>query len=238
MIMKKLLYILPIVLLAAISCKEDTLDVYNGDNYVHFTPTFSDSPEAEYNFALDGKTTAETEVKVPVEIRLWGYLPEADFKCNLSVVDKETNATAEDYTKPEYALFRKGFHVDTLLVSVKRRAELLATDYYIVLQMDETSDDHVVGPAKYNKVKIHVIDQIKNPPAWWQTTQALGDYTPMKYRVFNIYIGKVLRNLDEYTNITFKEKCLQFKQWWKDNWDSYMYYDEDGTTPLYDTIPD
>ena len=236
--MKKILYILPFFLLAAASCKEDTLDVYNGADYVHFTPSLNDIPEAEYNFALDGKTTDETEVNVPVEIRLWGYLPKTDFQCNISLIPKKTNALASDYVKPEYATFRAGYHVDTLWVNVKRRPELLTTDYHLVLQMDATSDDHVVGPAKYNTVTIHVYDQIKTAPAWWATTQALGDYSPMKYRVLNIFLGKVLRNLDEYTNITFKEKALEFKQWWQDNWDAYEYYASDGTTPLYDTIPD
>lgn len=236
-IMKRILYILPL-LLFAIACEEDTLDVYNGDNYVHFTPSVNNTPETEYNFALDGTTTSEIEVVVPVQVRLWGYLPEKDFKCNLSVVAKETNAKSTDYLKPDHVLFRAGYHVDTLWVSVKRRPELLATDYYLVLQMDSTTDEHVVGPAIYNKVKIHVYDKIQNPPAWWGTTQAMGDYSEMKYRVFNIFMGKVIRNLDEYTNITFKAKALEFKQWWKDNWDSYKYYAADGTTPLYDTIPE
>lgn len=236
--MKKILYILPFFLLAAVSCKEDTLDVYHGDNYVHFTPSLNDIPEADYNFAMDGETTAETQVKVPVEIRLWGYLPEADFKCNLSIVKEKTNAKDTDYVRPEYAVFRQGYHVDTLWVTVNRRPQLLATDYRLVLQMDATSDEHVVGPGKYNTVTIHVTDEIKNAPIWWATTPALGEYSAMKYRVLNIYLGKVLRNLDEYTNITFKEKSLEFKQWWKDNWESYKYYAEDGVTPLYDTIPD
>ena len=90
--MKKLLYILPFAFLAAVSCKEDTLDVYHGDNYVHFTPGLDNAPYAEYNFALDGKTTAETEADVPVEIRIWGYLPETDFRCNVSVNAEATTA--------------------------------------------------------------------------------------------------------------------------------------------------
>ena len=236
--MKRILDILPFFLLAAVSCKEDTLDVYHGDNYVHFTPTLNDIPDAEYNFALDGETTAETHVKVPVEIRLWGYLPKADFKCNLSIVKEKTNAKDTDYVRPEYAVFRQGYHVDTLWVTVNRRAELLSTDYHVVIKMDGTSDEHIVGPGKYNTVTIHVTDEIKNAPIWWATTPALGEYSAMKYRVLNVYLGKVLRNLDEYTNITFKEKALEFKQWWKDNWESYKYYAEDGVTPLYDTIPD
>ena len=41
-----------------------------------------------------------------------------------------------------------------------------------------------------------------------------------------------------YTNITLKTEALNFKQWLKDNWETYKYYDADGVTPLYDTIPE
>lgn len=234
---------MPFFLLAAVSCKEDTLDSYNGANYVHFTPTLNSVPEVEYNFALDGVSTSETEVKVPVEIRLWGYTPEfSSFKCFISVVKEGTTASDSDYTIPEYAEFRQGKDraVDTLWVTVKRRPKLLETDYHLSIKMDGTSDDHVVGPAIYNTVKVHVYDKIQNAPAWWGAhVSDIGEYSPMKYRMLNIFLGKVLRNTDEFGGgMAFKAKILEFKQWWKDNWQSYEYYAEDGTTPLYDTIPD
>ena len=46
MIMKRILYIMPFILLAAVSCSEDQLDVYNGAAYVHFTPSINDIAEA------------------------------------------------------------------------------------------------------------------------------------------------------------------------------------------------
>jgi hypothetical protein len=50
----------------------------------------------------------------------------------------------------------------------------------------------------------------------------------------------MLRDLNEYTNITFKQEALAFKAWLKENWDNgtYKYYAEDGKTPLHDTIPE
>lgn len=238
MIMKKFLYIMPFIILAAASCKEDTLDVYHGDNYVHFTPGLNDAAEVKYNFALDGKTTRETEVKVPVEIRLWGYLPVGDFRCNFSIDKEKTTASDADYVQPVNSVFRQGYHVDTLWVTVRRKPELLATDYKIAINMDSAEAEHVVGPAKYSYVTIHITDDIPAEPIWWGTTPNLGKYSAIKYRVFNIYLGKVLTNLNEYTNITFKAETVAFKKWWKENWAEYGYYDRDGVTPLYETIPD
>jgi hypothetical protein len=68
MIMKRILYIMPFILLAAASCKEDQLDVYNGADYVHFTPSINDIAEATYNFATDGVTTREETVEIPMHV--------------------------------------------------------------------------------------------------------------------------------------------------------------------------
>lgn len=237
--MNRILYILPLLLLV-FSCKEDTLDVYTGDNYVHFTPIVSDNPVVEFNFAYDGETTRETEFKVPVEIRLWGYLPEKDFKCKVVVVDEKTTAPVSSFDISSETVFRKGFHVDTLWVNVKRNEKLLKTNYTIALRLEGADDNHIVGPAKYDTAIINVIDKIHIPPVWWATTPELGEYSDIKYRMFNFYLGKVLQNLDDYTSITFKEEALAFKNWWKEEWEkgNHIYYSSDGVTPLYETIPE
>lgn len=214
--------------------------VYEGEDYIHFTPGINDVAEATYNFATDGITTREESAKIPVEIRLWGYLPVEDFLCHYSVDPKNTTAKPADYDEPTTSVFRKGYHVDTLWVNVKRNEKLLETDYKLVVNLDSAEGDHVVAPAKYLSVTIHVQDKIYSEPIWWGTTQDLGIYSPIKYRLFNIYLGKMLIDLSEYTNITFKAEALAFKAWLKDNWDKgvYKYYAEDGKTPLYDTIPE
>lgn len=221
------------------SCREDTLKVYDGDNYVHFTPDGNDTPTAEYNFAY-GETTRETEAEVPVEIRLWGYLPSSDFRCRVSVAEESTTASAADYELPEAAVFRAGRPADTLWIKVRRKPELLATSYRLSVKMDGADGGHVVGPSSYSVVTVRVTDAITAMPAWWNTTQALGEYSPMKYRVFNIYLGKVLQNLDGYTNMEFSQEARDFRAWWAAEWEkgNYRYYAPDGTTPLYETIPE
>lgn len=235
--MKKILYMLPFVLLA-VACQEDTLDVYHGDNYVHFTPGINDKPAAEYNFAYDGITTAETEALVPVEIRIWGYLPETDFKCHVSIDTEKSTAEASDYELEESTLFRTGNHVDTLWIKVKRNAQLLKTDYKLVVNMTSAENAYVVGPAKYKSVEINVVDKIETKPLWWSTTQLLGDYSDLKFRLFNIYSGKFVTSIDNYSQIEFKQVAEDFKTWLKGEWEKgNRYYADDKTTPLYDTIP-
>lgn len=226
------------VFLAAVSCKEDTLDVYNGDNYVHFTPGINDQPAAEYNFALDGVTTSETEALVPVEMRIWGYLPETDFKCSVSVDAEKTNASSSDYVIDTDAVFRKGHHVDTLWVKVKRKAELLKTNYRLTVSMTTADNGYVVGPSIYKSVEIRVSDKIVTKPLWWSTTQLLGEYSHLKYRLFNIFSGKLVTSIDNFSQIEFKKVADDFKSWLQSEWDNgNKYYADDKTTPLYETIP-
>lgn len=221
------------------SCKEDTLEVYHGDNYVHFTPNADDSVTATYNFAVSG-TTRETEVEIPVALRIWGYLPDKDFKCRFSIEHDKTTAGPDDYTEPAEMTFHAGKDTEDLYVKVKRKAGLLDTDYRIVVNI-ESAEEHIVGPSIYKTVTINVKDDLSDSyPKWWVQTQALGEYSDMKYRVFNIYLGKLLTSISGYTPIEFAEEAADFKQWWKRQWEegNYRYYDTDGVTPLYETIPD
>ena len=215
------------------------MDFYNGDNYVHFTPNSDDSVTAQYNFAVSG-TTRETEVEIPIDVRIWGYLPEQDFKCRFSIDREKTTALPGDYTEPTEMTFRAGCDAGKLLVKVKRRDVLLATDYNIVVVM-ESADDHIVGPSIYKAVTINVKDDLsRSRPSWWAQTAALGDYSDIKYRVFNIYLGRFLTSISDYTIIEFEAEAKAFRQWWKGQWEAgnYRYYDTDGTTPLYETIPE
>lgn len=216
-----------------LSCKEDKLDVYHGDNYLHFTPTENEKAVYEYNFATEG-TTAETTVTVPVELRIWGYLPETDFEYTVTISGGASGQVQGTHT------FRKGHAVDTLLVTVTRAGELLSTSYSCTVKI-ESADAHVVAPESYTTATVSVKDDLSDAyPSWWNTTTALGDYSQVKFRLLNIYLGRFLKSLDAYTGITFKQEALNFKTWWKEKWAAgeYRYYDADGTTPLYETIPD
>ena len=221
-------------------CKEDTLDVYHGSDYIHFTPMANDDAQrTTLNFATYG-STGESSGRVPVSVTLWGYLPEADFRYEVSVVADRTTASSSDYTAPSHGTFHAGRAVDTLWITVRRNERLLATDYKFTLRM-ESADGYVIGPNMDDTAEVSVVDRI-DKPAWWEQAYAvrLGAYSDVKYRVLNIYLGRVLTSLDGYTAITLGEEITRFKAWWRERWEAgeYRYYDEDGTTPLYETIAD
>ncbi len=225
--------------LLAISCREDSLETYSGENYVHFEPDDNDAVSANYNFALGG-TTREEQYDIPVPVRLWGFLPTEDFTFTTEIISEGTTALPSDYVTPQPQVFRKGEPTGTFYLTVNRRPELLATDFTIVVKM-VSAENHVVAPSCYTSVTVKVTDDLSGSrPSWWNTTPALGDYSDIKFRVFNIYLGKFLDKIDGYSQITFKDEALKFKAWWKGQWaeGNYRYYDSDNITPLYETIPD
>lgn len=225
-----------LVALALTSCSEDKLDVFNGDNYVHFTPGLDDTVSAEYNFAY-GETTGEMYYDIPVEIRLWGYLPESDFTC--SFVEEEGASAPAGCEIPSSSVFHAGKEVDVLTIRVKRNEELLSTDYSFKIKF-AGAEEHTVAPAKYSTVLVKVKDSLPaTAPTWWNTTQALGDYSPIKYRLLNLYLGRVLKSLDGYTAMGFAQEVADFKTWWIERWNEgkYRYYDSVTGQPLYETIP-
>lgn len=227
------------LLAVSVACKEAQLGTYSGENYVHFFPDGNDAVKADYNFAEMGTTREET-AEIPLKVRLWGFLPEADFEIVAEVVETGTTARPSDYENTSAQIFRKGAAESQYLLKVHRRPELLSTDYVIKLKL-VSAQGHVVAPSSYTTATVTVKDDLSGKmPLWWNTTTDLGPYSEIKLRLFNYYLGFFLENLDNYTAITFKQEALKFKTWLKEKFDdgNFVYYDSDGVTPLYQTIPD
>lgn len=221
-------------------CKEDKLKTYSGDNYLHFKPGADDKVVAEYNFAK-GETTREMEYNLPVDLRIWGFLPEEDFNFTTEIVAEGTTATSSDYVLQPVQVFKAGEPEGKFHIKVKRSEEILKTDYSIVVRIVSAENGHVVAPAAYSRLSIRVRDELDSvEPKWWGTTSDLGPYSVVKFRLFNIYLGRFLDSLDGYSSISFKKEALSFKTWWKEQWiqGKYHYFSDDGTTPLYESIPD
>lgn len=223
------------------ACREEQLNVYDGDNYAHFTYMDDKSPQTvTFNFATDAPLAREG--KVAVRLTLWGYLPQTDASYRVSVVEEKTTARLHtDYEPLATGIFHAGQAEDVYEVSVKRNEELLHTDYTLTLSLDEM-EHCLIGPAGYRQATIRVTDQLTQP-VWWNQSAAsrLGVYSAMKYRVFILFMkGEILESLDRYTGIEFAQLISDFKSWWQQEWakGNYRYYDTDGKTPLYETILD
>ena len=224
---KYICLILSAMAFLAVSCEESKLETWHGNNYLHFIPGPDGSVKARYNFATEG-TTAQTSDSVPLPIEIWGFMEEKDFSLSVTIDGEPVTAT-----------FRAGLPVDTLWVPVNRDAGLLSTSYTVKVEITGAGSDYEISPASYCKAEVQVEDSLEGlQPAWWATTQALGQYSPLKFRLFNIYSKGFVKSIDNYTAIAFKDFALEFREWLRVMWESgRKYYDTDGTTPLYESIP-
>ena len=226
--MKKYIYLLLVALsFLAVSCEESKLETWHGKNYLHFVPGADGSMKTRYNFAAEG-TTDQTSASVPLPVEIWGFMAEDDFSLSVTINGR-----------PVSAAFRAGLPIDTLWVPVTRDAGLLSTSYAVEVEITGAGSDYEVSPASYCKAEIWVEDSLEGlQPAWWATTPALGPYSPLKFRLFNIFSRGFVRSIDNYTAIEFKRVALEFREWLHGLWDAgQRYYDVDGTSPLYESIP-
>ena len=235
----RFIYLFASIILTTVSCQEEKLKTYSGENYIHFSYMKDRTPQkVEFNFASDAPLSLEGEVGV--EMSLWGFLLEKDAPVTVSTVESATNAVRGlDYDLPNNAVFRAGVPKDIYKIPVKRNKELLKTDLKITLHLDKVGNCSC-APEEYLVAKIHVTDKVSEPK-WWKQSIAskLGPYSDIKYRLFIIFMGgKILKNLDEYSGIQFAKLISDFKAWWKEEWvkGNYRYYCEDGKTALYETI--
>ena len=235
----RFIYLFASIILTAVSCQEEKLKTYSGENYIHFSYMKDRTPQkVEFNFAVDAPLSLEGEVGV--EMSLWGFLLEKDAPITVSTVDTSTTAVrGRDYDFPRNAVFQKGVPKDIFRILVKSNKDLLETDFRITLHLDKV-ENCSCGPEEYLIATIHVTDKVSEPK-WWKQSIAsnLGPYYDIKYRLFIIFMGgKIIKNLDEYSGIQFAKIISDFKIWWKEEWGrgNYLYYCEDGKTPMYETI--
>lgn len=229
-------------LLLSGGCTEEKIPLYSGDYYLSFTAQENGDPAyIMMNFAKDAPLAEQTRVEIPVT--LWGDLFPENVTYDVEVLaDGTTGIEGIDYVDVKRGVFPKNKPSGSLLLTVNRNEELLATGFSVKIRLNE-GDGYIVGPKKYNTATVYVTDRV-SLPSWWGSTgvaMRLGDYYPVKFRLLSIYLdGDQLPTIDQYTNIEFGNIITGFKAWWIEQWNQgkYHYYAADGTTPLYETISD
>lgn len=236
----KILFITAVFIVVTMGCKEEKLPLWSGENYLSFS-YMADHKQQEktFNFATDAPL--EAEAYVGINLSLLGNLPNEDFEYKVSIRKMQSNNEDKSDSEKKSGIFHKGLAEDVFKLLVSRDKELLETHYTLEVTLMEATDK-IIAPEEFKSARIKVVDKVEKP-TWWAQSQAskLGDYYPIKYRLFIIYMdGAILNNLDEYTGIEFANLIGNFKLWWQNKWENgeYHYYLKDGSTPMYESILD
>jgi hypothetical protein len=126
--MKQILFF--IIILAAVSCKRESLTTYNTDDNVYFNNISSDT--LDLSFAYSDASVQDTILAVPLAVT--GPPSKKDRRFNLAVDPASTAVPGTHYDLPELVI-HAGKVQDTLRLRLKRAAELATGNRKIILRL-------------------------------------------------------------------------------------------------------
>lgn len=213
-------YALMALSLVAAGCKKQSIMLYEGDSYMQFAKSYTDSSVFSF-LALPDDGQAQT----PLVVNLVGSPGNADRTYNITIVKEQSTATEADYSLPSQFTLKANTITDTAWLTVKKTAAISTKPVKLVLKVSPTQD-FKQGQYEYSLAIFYISNKISEPD-WW-SWEFFGDYSDKKFSLFIDVTGKVeleAGNNDQmryYTSI-FKNYLLTEK----DN--GRTVYEEDGT---------
>lgn len=185
MIMKKYL-ILPLSLLAIISCDERVVETFDDRNYINLTHGLLDTTRLSFFFFFDDV------VQYPIEVNLVGKTLAEDTEYKIGLDVKVTNAPSNIFELPETFIFNKNQRKDTFYLTLKNIPELKTKEYTISYKIEDSEKIFSVGDVLGRNVL--TISDKSVRPKWWTTPEEvlnnsfqnnyLGKYSDAKYELF------------------------------------------------------
>lgn len=225
--MKRKLYIY-IAIVAVLNlfegCKEDTLPLFEGDNYIQFSRPLNDSLTCTF---LDVPDTSHR--MFPISVDLIGIPSTQDRNLEIQVIPEVTTAQAKHYEVPKQLILGANKVRDTIWLKVNNTPDLKDSPVKIVYQIKET-DAFKVGERNYSMGVLYFTNKISQPIWWRGTVQSsfLGTYSDKKYALFIKLTNRVdidPNNLTELTELTLilKNHLREMKN------EGNTVYENDGT---------
>lgn len=222
------------ILMAFSSCKEDSIEVFGDQNYIHF----KQESKKPYRFSF-ATVPGATEYELEIPMSLIGKTLTSDKAYKVEVVTKGsdivTTASSASFSLPESPIFRKGLVEDTLKVVLTDNAEL-AEEKVLVLAVAD-NDNFLVGPVK-NQQAIIYLSNFFVQPDWWDDDMAsvfLGSYSDIKYREFIVATGA--SDLSDMSAAQVQAYVITFIYHLRSlDEQGNTLYEADGVTKVLDTI--
>ncbi|MRG44121.1 DUF4843 domain-containing protein [Chitinophaga sp. SYP-B3965] len=248
--MKKLIYIIAVMLLAG-ACKKEGLLTYNVKDNVYFAYRFKivQNPiidSTDFTFAYTPPAITETIFKLPVAVT--GTAKDYDRKLSITIDPASTAVAGKHYEVPTEFILHAGRLTDTILLKLKRPAELKANPVNLVfnLHANENFDTNLKvlygfsDTVDAQRFKLNIADVIVQGTSWTGTfAQFFGTFSVKKVLLLNevagmplnffvdVSVGGInLNALGQYYAITtsryLNDQAAAGKR----------VYEDDGVTPL------
>ena len=187
-IMKRIIYILPIILLSLTSCEEQTPDRFMDMTGVYFNNTSTGMTVTD-SLDLTFVYEASDVLEVPVRVQLIGRA--ADFDRPLSItVESEDAVEGVDYILPASPVLPAGEYSTDYLVTLKRTESLKMTRKMIELHIHAnehfdlpvTELAQIADTVSVLSMRIYFSDMFTKSPAAWEEN-LIGKFTQQKFEL-------------------------------------------------------
>jgi hypothetical protein len=203
--------ILTLLVAGLAGCREEKVQVYDGDNYIQFVKHATvDSTIIPFLFS-PGKMEVDSPLIVKIVGR--GHAAETPYSIN---IDTELTTAVEGthFILPGRTAFKAGALRDTLAIKFLRTTDMKMNSFRLVLRLEAT-DDFVLGEPRCHYYTFVVHDQVSRP-VWWEEwgiveSYYLGEYSDRKFEYFIEATG--VADLSEATDNEIWLYSLRFKYW-------------------------
>lgn len=218
------------MILGAISCTKDEVEVYSAGRYLYFPNSKNGVDTVAFSFShYPGARSRD----IAFPIALTGEPLSEPLEYKLEVVDSLTTALPEDYELAEALMFSANVTVDTLRIRCKNVREELTSKKVQVTYRIVGNDNFTPGLSGMHMVRV-VFENIVSKPLWWNgdvEKLLLGKYSPKKYEHF--IIATEVSDLTDMSMSEIRELTMIFKKYLIEN----DIMEEDNETPMVDGIP-
>lgn len=172
------------------SCKQDNYLQYDESlASVGFVYTSYGNDSTVYSFALHPEAE-EGLVKVP--LKLIGFASDQDREVGVEVVEEESTAQANTNYVIERGSIRANAYTDSLVVRVKKTAELDEKDLCVKFRLCG-NDKFAAAPINADVFRIVLTNQLAEPTGW-----PFGDYSVIKHK-FVIEVLGIATGYEEWS---------------------------------------
>jgi len=212
--------VLLLIIVGFFSCKEDTLSLYESDNYLNFDKN-SDKDSLEVSFFF---YPGKEKLQVPIGLELVGNLLEADTEFELSFDTENSTASETDFELPESLKFKAGEVKDTVWLTLNKSEKLNDATFSIIFHIAPDSN-FKKGISEKSIFKVYFTSQVSKPIWWVDDIESvyLGDFSAEKYNLFFEVTGE--SDLTGMHLSLVRQHALKFKRYLTEN----PSYEKDGS---------
>ena len=245
--MKRPIYLLLLFLVAAFSCKKDTLLTYNVPDNIYFSDSLGEQVLDSVNISFAYSDASVQDTQLWVTLAVTGLAKSYDRTYGLVVDPASTAIAGTHFILPDTFVFHAGHIKDTLPIRLLRAKDLQDTTRLLILDLKATKDLATGIPFLYDvfndtvsavSFKVTMSDELGAGPYWNSIFATyFGTFSVLKVQLMHQVVGMPLNFWVNLNNLNLGAQAVYFavtmSRYLKDQAAvGDTVYEADGVTPM------